>query len=157
MRITNLIKLTLWIVGCNLAGAIGSLVTVSSISTWYAPLIKPALNPPSWIFAPVWTALYTLMGAAAFIIAQKHKETNVRAALGMFAVQLALNAVWTFIFFGAHNFTASFIEIVVLWFAILATIILFYRISRLAAALLIPYLLWVSFATYLAYSFWILN
>lgn len=141
-----------------MAGIIGSLFTAASIPTWYATLTRPELSPPNWIFAPVWTTLFALMGIAAFLVWNKGlKRRDVRIALGIFSIQLILNTLWSIIFFGMQNPGAAFIEITFLWVAILATIIAFGKISKVAAWLLVPYILWVSFAAYLNYSFWILN
>ncbi len=124
----------------------------------YQTLLAPALRPPNWVFGPVWTILYALMGVALFLIWQKGlKNKSRRIAIGVFAVQLVLNGAWTFLFFGAHLLGLALIEIGVMWVMILLTLILFYRQSRVAGALLIPYLAWVTFATYLNYAFWALN
>lgn len=140
------------------AGAVGSLFTVSAIPTWYAALNKPVLSPPNWIFGPVWTMLYVLMGVAAFLIWQKGSaKKEVRLALLIFVLQLVLNALWSIIFFGWHKPGLAFLEIVLLWASILWTIGLFHKVSRTAALLLVPYLLWVSFASYLNYAIWSLN
>ncbi len=153
-----MVQLVVAVVICELAGAVGSIFTVPAISGWYAGLIKPALNPPNWIFGPVWTTLYLLMGIAAFLVWQKGFErTEVRTALIIFGVQLLLNMAWSAIFFGAHNPAGAFADIVLLWLAILATILTFYKISPVAAYLLLPYILWVSFAGYLNYAVWTLN
>ena len=146
-------------VGVSLAaGFVGSLFTASSVSTWYAGLLKPALNPPSWVFAPVWTTLYVLMGIAAFLVWQHGWERReVRAALAVFAVQLALNALWSVVFFGWRAPGAAFMDILLLWLAIAATVSLFSKVSRTAAWLLAPYVLWVSFAMYLNVGIWLLN
>jgi translocator protein len=140
------------------AGIIGSLFTVGSVDTWFATLSKPEVNPPSWIFGPVWASLYTLMGIAAFLVWQKgwHRK-NVKMALGVFGIQLFLNAVWSVIFFGMQNPGWALADIALLWLAIVWTIAVFYRISKPAAYLLVPYLLWVSFAAYLNYAIWTLN
>ena len=148
----------------ELAGIIGSIFTASSVASWYAGIIKPALNPPSWVFGPVWTILYALMGIAAFIIWKKLDSNpeieirkKVKIALIIFFFQLLLNTSWSIIFFGLQSIGGALIMILFLWFAILATIITFHKISRPAAWLLVPYILWVSFAIYLNYSIWILN
>lgn len=140
------------------AGGIGSSFTAPAISTWYATLTRPELAPPSWVFGPVWTTLYLLMGIAAFFVWRKgrHHHTG-KVALGLFLAQLALNALWSFIFFGLHALAGAFAEIVLLWVAIAATIRAFARASHTAAWLLAPYLAWVTFATYLSYAFWQLN
>ena len=158
IRQKNVYKLAGAIIFPQLAGAIGALFTVKTIPTWYAGLTKPVLNPPNWIFAPVWTSLYLLMGLAAFLVWRAGwQEEAVRKGMIVFAVQLVLNVLWTAIFFGAQNLGLAFIEIVILWGAILATMILFKRVSRFAVYLLVPYLLWVTFAAYLNFTLWVLN
>jgi len=158
MRLNNFLKLVIAIGVSELAGIIGSVFTVSAIPNWYAGLVKPALNPPSWVFGPVWTTLYAFMGVAAFLIwSFDGAQDKKRRALTIFGVQLFLNAIWSIIFFGLHSPGGALVEIVFLWLAIIWTIIIFYRISKLAAYLLVPYLLWVSFASYLNYSIWALN
>lgn len=135
-------------IGVSLAaGWIGSIFTMSAISTWYAGLVKPELNPPSWVFGPVWTVLYILMGIALYLVWSKgwgHK--NVQVATAIFGVQLVLNVLWSYLFFGIQAPFLAFVEIVILWIAILMTIAAFYRVSVPAAILLVPYFLWVSFA-----------
>ena len=158
MRVNNFFKLVIAIVVSELAGVIGSVFTISAIPNWYAGLVKPALNPPSWVFGPVWTTLYLLMGVAAFLVWKKGFERkDVKLALGIFSVQLFLNAIWSIIFFGLHSPSGTLVEIIFLWLAILATIIVFAKISKPAAWLLVPYILWISFAGYLNYSIWTLN
>ncbi len=158
MKINNTFKLIIAIVVSELAGVIGSLFTVSAIPTWYAGLVKPALNPPAWVFGPAWTTLYFLMGVAAFLIWKNGWERkDVRMALGVFGIQLFLNAIWSIIFFGLQSPALALVDIVLLWLAIVWTMLVFYKISKPAAYLLIPYLLWVSFASYLNYSIWMLN
>jgi translocator protein len=115
--------------------------------TWFAALIKPAWQPPSWLFGPVWTALYLMMGIAAGLVWLRGPSPRVRAALVAFGAQLLLNALWTPAFFGAHALGAALLVIVALWLAIITTMVRFARVSRWAAALLLPYLAWVSFAT----------
>lgn len=139
-------------------GFLGSLVTMPAIDSWYVELAKPALNPPSWVFGPAWTALYVLMGVAAFLVWRKGLESKgVRVALGLFAAQLVLNGIWSFIFFGLQNPIVALIDIAVLWILIVFTMIAFYRVSPVAMCLLVPYLLWVSFATYLNAAIAMLN
>lgn len=158
MRIHNFLKLLITVTLSLLAGAIGSLFTISAIQEWYPILVKPALNPPSWIFGPVWTTLYVMMGVAAFLVWKRGGELkNVALPLSLFVIQLVLNALWSIVFFGMHNPKLAFFEILLLWIAILATIISFMKISKLAGWLLVPYLLWVSFASYLTFSIWMLN
>ena len=158
MKLSNPLKAILFILGCEAAGMIGTIFTIPAIDSWYSTITKPALNPPSWIFGPVWTTLYALMGIAAFLIWQKGIEKKeVKNALYVFGLQLVLNMIWTPVFFGLHNPGAAYGIIIALWISIVWTIIKFYKISRIAAYLLIPYLLWVSFASYLNYSIWTLN
>ena len=158
MTLPNPLKLLTAIVISEAAGIIGSLFTASAIPGWYASLIKPQLAPPNWVFGPVWTTLYALMGIAAFLVWKRGLERReVKTALAIFVGQLALNTLWSIIFFGLKNPGAAFIEIILLWLAILATIIAFAKISKPAAWLLVPYLLWVSFAGYLNYAIWALN
>lgn len=141
-----------------LAGFIGSIFTTSSIPVWYVGLTKPMLTPPAWVFAPVWTTLYILMGFAAYLVWLKGwNEKGVRAALGVYMLQLVLNTLWSVVFFGLRNPGAALIEMVFLWVSIVATIVLFAKISKPAAWILSPYILWVSFAAYLNYSIWALN
>jgi tryptophan-rich sensory protein len=154
----TLSKLLLCILISEAAGLIVIPFIDSGMSPWYASLVKPALNPPNWLFGPVWTVLYALMGLAAFLIWRRGLQTKgVKHALGHFLIQLVLNALWTVIFFGLHRPGLALIEIVVLWLAILFTIIIFRRISRPAAWLMMPYIAWVSVAAYLNASIWFLN
>lgn len=140
------------------AGGISSLFTTPAIPTWYATLVRPDIAPPSWVFGPVWTTLYLLMGIAAFFVWRKGRHHHAgRVALGLFLVQLALNALWSFIFFGLQNLPGAFVEIVLLWVMIVATMRAFAHVSRTAAWLLAPYLAWVTFAAYLSHAFWQLN
>ncbi|MFC1767298.1 TspO/MBR family protein [Candidatus Margulisiibacteriota bacterium] len=158
MSTIKAIKLIFAVFICHLAGMIGSLATYQAIPTWYAFLNKPVFNPPNWIFAPVWLTLYTVMGIAAFIIWEKGLENEgVRKALTIFGIQLILNSIWSIIFFGLHLPLFAFIEIVIMWIFILLTIIYFYRISKTAGLILIPYILWVSFASVLNLSIALLN
>ena len=150
----NIWKLVISIVLPFLASAIGGLFTASSVSTWYVDLIKPSFNPPSWIFGLVWTILYLLMGISLYLVWTKKYD---KQTFMIFGVQLFLNALWSILFFGMKLPFYAFIEIVFLWFAILMTIIYFYRINKISAYLLIPYLLWVSFAVVLNFAIFILN
>lgn len=147
-----------FILVCELAGIIGSVFTTPSIPGWYAALTKPPFNPPNWVFAPVWTILYALMGIAAYLVYEKGlRRDDIRKALAVFAGQLILNALWSIVFFGAHLILGAAVLIVFLWGMIAATIWLFARISKAAAYLLVPYILWVSFATILNISLYVLN
>jgi tryptophan-rich sensory protein len=145
MQIRNTAKLVIAVVGSELAGIIGSVFTAPAIAGWYTTIAKPELNPPAWVFGPVWTTLFALMGIGAFLVWKQGLERrDVRIALGIFVGQLALNTLWSILFFGLQSPGVAFVEIVVLWLAILATIVAFARISRPAAWLLVPYILWVS-------------
>ena len=158
MKLNNLSKLAIAIIVSQSAGIVGSFFTAPAISSWYASLNRPDLSPPNWIFGPVWTTLFALMGIAAYLVWKKGLERReVKIALAIFMAQLALNTLWSIIFFSLRYPGAAFAEIIVLWLAILGTIIAFARISKPAAWLLAPYILWVSFAAYLNYQLWILN
>ncbi|EKE07304.1 MAG: hypothetical protein ACD_18C00124G0001 [uncultured bacterium] len=158
MKIKNVHKLIISVIVSELAGLIGSLFTFSAIPNWYSTLEKPVLNPPNWIFGPVWTALYVLMGISAFLIWREGwKKKEVKIALTIFGVQLFLNAIWSIIFFGLQSPAWAFLNIVLLWITIFWTIFAFFKISKLATFLLVPYILWVSFAGYLNLAIWLLN
>jgi translocator protein len=182
MKYKNIGLLAICIVLCILAGVIGSFFTSSAIPTWYAGLNKPSFSPPNYLFGPVWTVLYIMIGFSLYIVFAKYKSNKERllaniqkwknnekaillsrkikfawAALVVFGVSLALNTFWSIIFFGLKNPGFAFFEIILLWLSILVTIIMFYRISKPAAYLLIPYICWVSFATALNYAIWTLN
>ena len=151
-------KLAISIVGCLLTGFLGSLVTTPSIPTWYQTLNKPFFSPPNWIFAPVWTTLYVLMGIALYLIWTKAAKTKQsKKAIYFFLIQLGLNFIWSFIFFGFQNPRLAFVEIIFLWIAILLTILSFAKVSKSAAYLLVPYIVWVSFALVLNLFVAILN
>ena len=141
----------------QLAGGLGSVFTASSVKDWYLTLEKPALNPPAWVFGPVWTTLFLLMGYALYLIWTDESGKRKILAYLVFGIQMILNVIWSIIFFDLHSPGGALFEMIFLWLAILATIIAFAKISRPAAWLLAPYILWVSFAGYLNYSIWILN
>ena len=156
MKTRNILKLVLSIVVCEFAGIIGSIFTARAIPIWYTSLNKPPFTPPNWLFAPAWITLYALMGIAAFIIWRKGLDKyGVKTALIIFLIQLILNAQWSIVFFGLRSPFGGIIVIIVLWMAILLTILRFLKISRPAGALLLPYILWVSFAATLNVSIWI--
>jgi translocator protein len=159
MKLPNFAKLIVSIAIPFLVGVFGSLFTTAdSLGNWYAGLNKPPFNPPDWVFGPVWTTLYIMMGVAAFLVWRKGLENKpVRIVLVCYIVQLALNAIWTPLFFGLHSPLLGLIDIVLLLNAIIVTIFAFFQISRPAALLLIPYLAWVSFATVLNASLYLLN
>jgi len=156
--LSNTLKLILSIIICQAAGLIGTIFTMDSIPTWYAALNKPTFNPPNWLFGPVWTVLYLMMGISLFIVWKEElKNKIVKSAFIIFMIQLFLNTIWSVVFFGMQSISGGLIIIVLLWLMILFTIIKFMKISRVAGILLIPYLLWVSFATFLNYSIFQLN
>ena len=139
-------------------GFLGSIATIAEIPTWYATLSKPSWAPPNWLFGPVWTTLYILMGIALYLVWREGFErTDVRFAILIFGIQLLLNLLWSIVFFSYHALFGSFILILVLWISILANIIAFYAISKPAGILLVPYIVWVSIASYLNYSVYLLN
>ena len=152
------IKLAASVVLCMLAGFIGSIFTTPKIGGWYAGINKPSFNPPNWLFGPVWTALYILMGISLFLVWRAGiGERRVQVALVVFIVQLACNVLWSFAFFGRQSPLAGLVVIIVLWILIVITIIASATVSKAAALLLIPYVLWVSFASILTASIWRLN
>lgn len=142
---------------CLLVGALGGWAMASSLGDWYPTLNKPSFNPPNWLFGPVWTVLYVAMGIAAWRVWSKAWANRARAPLVLFALQLALNLGWSIVFFGLHAIGAAVVVILALEAAILATLLAFRRIDGLAAALLVPYALWVAFATALNVAIWRLN
>jgi benzodiazapine receptor len=152
----NKIKVVISIAVCQLAGAIGSVFTYSSVTTWYPTLAKPDFSPPTWIFAPVWITLYFLMGISLYLIWINRAKDNGKAFI-LFAIQLMLNVLWSFMFFGLKSPLYGLIDILVLLVAIILTVYVSYKISVVAAILLIPYLVWVSFATILNYNIFLLN
>lgn len=158
MRKKEVLGLIIAVAVSELAGIIGSVFTVPSIPAWYVELVKPEIAPPNWVFGPVWIILFALMGIAVFLVWKEGADRrNVKNALSIFAIQLVLNVLWSFIFFGLHSPSGAFVEIIFLWFSIIATIFAFKKISKPAVWLLVPYMLWVSFAAYLNFSIWILN
>lgn len=181
MKFKNTVKLLTSIIVCELAGVVGSVFTTPEINVWYKNLNKPSFNPPGWIFGPVWSIIFLLMGISLYLV--WIKEFTIKNSLGkskekvwnkwskkfwngswqkiniiaIFAVQLFLNILWSAIFFGAHNPGVAFFGLLMLWAAILYTIVNFYRVSKIASYLLIPYILWVSFAGVLNFSTWMIN
>lgn len=158
IKLSEIVKFLISIIACQLAGFIGSFFTTPAIPTWYATLNKPSFTPPNAVFAPVWTTLFLLMGIALFLVWRKGLHLkNVRIAVIIFGIQLILNMLWSIMFFGLKSPLAGFIEIVIMWIAICFTIFYFYKTSKVSGLLLIPYILWVSFAMVLNYSIWRLN
>ena len=142
----------------QLAGIVGSLFTTSAIPTWYATLQRPSFSPPNWLFGPAWITLYILMGISVYLIWQKvEKNKTAKSALWLFWVHLVFNASWSIVFFGLQNPGLAFINIIIIRLLIIALMIKFWKINRWASYLLIPYLLWVSFASALNYFIWYLN
>lgn len=143
---------------CQFAGVIGSIFTASSLESWYVFLEKPPFSPPSWVFFPVWTILYTLMGISLYLVwEQGLQQREVKTGVFLFGLQLGLNTLWSLLFFGLRSPYYAFLEILMLWVAILLTMVRFWKVSRAASILLIPYALWVSFAALLNYQIWVLN
>lgn len=157
MKRENVLSLIIFLVICFAVAGVGSLATRPNITTWYATLNKPSWNPPNSLFGPVWTLLYAMMAVAGWLVWKHAGWQAGRAAMIIFAVQLVLNLAWSFIFFNFHQMGLAFLEIILLWLAIVATIVIFSSVSKVAAVLLIPYLLWVSFAAFLNFTIWRLN
>ena len=158
-KMNKITKILSIVVTCLVVGYFSGMVTRSAITTWYPTLIKPSFNPPNWIFAPVWSMLYIMMGLAAGLVWDRidFEKKIVKKALLFFAIQLALNALWSYLFFGLKNPMLAGLEIVILWLMIYETYIEFAKINKIAGYLFIPYFLWVSFATVLNASIWWLN
>lgn len=177
----KLVKLVISVVICQLAGGVGSIFTVSEIATWYAVLNKPFFQPPNWLFGPVWTLLFLFMGISLYLVWEKNwqikfdfgklkgkawNKYSEKFWMGswqkanlilIFCAQLVLNVLWSVIFFSMHNLGLAFFELVMLWFAILYLIFNFYRVSKISSYLLVPYILWVSFAGILNLAVWLIN
>jgi tryptophan-rich sensory protein len=150
----GIVSLVVFLVVSLAAGWIGSRFLPGA---WYESLVKPSWTPPSSVFGPVWTLLYIMMGIAAWLVWRRRKVARVTTPLFLFAVQLILNGMWSYIFFGRQQPAVAFLEIVVLWIAVLLTLIGFWRIRRTAGAMMLPYCLWVSFAAVLNFQLWRLN
>jgi benzodiazapine receptor len=146
----NFVHLFIFVLICEAAGFLGSFFTAPALPTWYASLQKPSFNPPNWVFAPVWLILYALMGIAAYLVWKVGLEkSEVKLGLAVFSVQLILNVLWSYLFFKLQSPPYALIEIIILWLFILLTIFSFLKISKTASYLLLPYILWVSFAALL--------
>lgn len=156
-RIRQTIGLALSIAICAGAAGLGSMLTKPAVSGWYAALAKPAWTPPHWVFGPVWSLLYLAMAVAAWLVWRRVGFPHASSALNLFAVQLVLNVCWSAIFFGAHSPGLAFAEILLLWLAILATMVAFRPLSRAAAWLMLPCLLWVAYAAAINFAIWRLN
>ena len=154
----DIVKVTLCIVFCQLVGVLGTIFTISAIPTWYSALNKPFFSPPNWVFGPVWTLLYTLMGISLYLIIKKGwNNKKVIIPRNYFLGQLFLNFIWTPIFFGLKSPDLAIIVIIGMWILTIRTIRKFYPLSKISAYLLIPYLIWISFATALNFAIVILN
>jgi len=153
----SLFKLIGFVLLCQLAGILGSIFTVSAIPTWYVFLQKPTLTPPSWVFGPVWTTLYTFMGIALYWIYLKGNTDKIKNAIRLFMVHLAANAIWSIIFFGYKNLLAALIVLIGLDVMVFVIIYKFYKLDKRAGVILIPYLAWCLFASYLNLSIFLLN
>jgi tryptophan-rich sensory protein len=156
-RLIDLITLVLFVALCLGVGALGAAVTDSSVRTWYAGLAKPSFNPPNEVFGPVWTALYIMMGIAAWRVWRAADRDTTRGPLTLFALQLALNLGWSVVFFGLEKIGAAVATIIVLDVAVMVTTLAFRSVDRLAGLLMLPYLAWVAFATVLNIAIWRLN
>lgn len=156
MNIRKLLTLIACLLLPLLVGGISGYITASEIPGWYQTLNKPSFNPPNFLFGPVWTTLYILMGVSLYMVIRSDNSSK-RSAMVVFAVQLILNFFWSIIFFSMHNISFALLEISTMWAGILAMIISFYRISKTAALLQVPYLLWVTFATVLNAAILYLN
>lgn len=158
MKISDLWKLLISFGATFLVAAIGSLSTTSQIQGWYVFLNKTVITPPNWVFGPAWTLLFILMALAVFLVWRRRgADKKENTALILFGIQLILNVMWSIIFFGSHQILLAFFEIILLWVAILLTIIWFAKSSKLAAWLLVPYIGWVSFAAVLNFLTWLAN
>ncbi|AOW79879.1 integral membrane protein [Halodesulfurarchaeum formicicum] len=153
------LALGLAILAVELVGASGAIFTAQGLGEWYSSLVRPAIAPPNWVFGPVWTALFALMGVAVWLVWRQAPTDpdGAKLAIGVFVVHFLFNLGWSAVFFGQQALGAGLLVILALWMLIVTTILVFDRVDRRAALLLVPYLLWVSFATYLNYQFWVLN
>ncbi len=153
----RLIGFVLFIVCCLGAGGLGAMATTPEIKGWYRTIEKPAWNPPDYVFGPVWTTLFVMMGVAAWFVWKQNGFQTAKAPLTLFAIQRALNVAWSWIFFNMHQPGWAFAEIIILWLAITATTVAFFKHSTIAGWLMVPYLAWVSFASVLNFTIWRLN
>jgi translocator protein len=157
MKTTNILTVIICIALPLIVGGVAGIATSGNINAWYATLNKPVFNPPNYLFGPVWTILYILMGISLFMIWRSPSCDARNYALAIFGIQLILNFAWTFLFFHYKLPGWAFVEIILVWISVMAMIIIFHRINKTAAFIQIPYLLWVSFASVLNGSIWYLN
>ncbi len=153
----NLLKVIGLIFVCFLPGVIGGFFTANNLYPWFNSLAKPSFSPPSWVFSPVWTVLYTLMGISLFLILKADNSKNKTLGLVFFTIQLVLNGLWSIVFFGLHQILLAFGVIIALLIFIILSIFEFYKVSKTSAYILIPYVIWVSFASVLNFSLYLLN
>lgn len=154
----NILKLIISVAIPVAAGAVSGFFTSTGLGSWYQSIIKPSWNPPGWVFGPVWTLLYIMMGIALYLVWKTGAASALKkTAITLFAIQLALNFFWSFIFFNQQQIGWALVEIITMWFAILLTIFSFSKINNTSSWLLVPYISWVSFATILNYTIWKLN
>ena len=153
----DLVGLFAFIFFCLVVSGIGGAITASSVETWYQALEKPTFNPPDWVFAPVWTLLYIIMGTAAWRVWRFRSFEATSKALGLFALQLGFNLTWSFLFFGLQRIDLALVDIIILLVVIIVNAIMFWRIDRLAGLMFLPYIAWVTYATILNSSLWLLN
>ncbi|TWU28958.1 TspO/MBR family protein [Novipirellula artificiosorum] len=154
---TRWIGLAIFIGICLGAGGIGAIATTSEIESWYKTIETPSWNPPDYVFGPVWTTLFIMMAVAAWRVWKQEGFKPAATPLTLFAAQLGLNVAWSWVFFGMHQPGWAFVEIVILWLAIVATTVAFFRRSKVAGGLMLPYLAWVSFASVLNFAIWRMN
>jgi tryptophan-rich sensory protein len=157
VSLRSIVGVIVWLAVCFSAGVVGSRFTGPAVASWYAGIAKPSWTPPNSVFGPVWSALYLMMGLAAWLVWRKAGFSGAPGAMLLFGLQLVVNAAWSWIFFGLRRFDLGFLEIVVLWALILVTVIAFWRHDTRAALLLLPYLAWVSYAGALNFAIWRLN
>jgi benzodiazapine receptor len=157
MKARQWVALAVFVGGSFAAGAVGQWVGGAGAGPWYRSLAKPPFNPPSWLFAPVWSALYLMMGVAAWLVWRRRGLLRAAPAMVLFVAQLALNALWPILFFGMHRPDVAFAEILILWAAILATTVAFFRVTAAAGWMMVPYLAWVTFAAVLNAALWRMN
>lgn len=157
------LALALAILAVEVVGASGAIFTASGLASWYPSLVQPDLAPPNWVFGPVWTTLFALMGVATWLVWRRAGDESERVrrgarfAVGVFAAHMVVNVAWSGVYFGLQSLFWGLVVIAVLWLVIVASMAAYWRVDRRAALLLIPYLVWVSFASYLNYAFWALN
>ena len=158
MSLSSVIKLVVSVLACLAAGGIGSLFTYKAIPAWYRGLMKPRYTPPNWAFGPIWTSLYILMGVSVFLIWNRGLAIHgATFAFTLFWIQLVVNVIWSVIFFGVKSKGGGVTTIIVLWLLILATTVSSFRVSAWSGGLLLPYIAWVSIASYLNIGIWLIN